>query len=87
MTEVPAGVDSVDHSIFSKLRPGDLLFWSGTYKPTDGRTTPVSHVQIYLGHEQPGGNPVMIGASDGRTYRGIKRGGYGVFDFILWTDG
>ncbi len=83
LTEVPDGVASVDHTAFAKLQPGDLLFWSGTYEPTDGRKTLVSHVQIYLGHEQPGGNPVMIGASDGRTYRGMKRGGYGVFDFKL----
>jgi cell wall-associated NlpC family hydrolase len=83
LTEVASGVTSLDDAAFAKLKPGDLLFWSGTYEPTDGRGTAVSHVQIYLGHEQPGGHPVMIGASDGRTYRGIKRGGYGVFDFKL----
>lgn len=83
LTEVPAGTATLDHAAFSELQPGDLLFWSGTYVPTDGREVPVSHVQIYLGREKATGDPVMIGASDGRTYRGTKREGYGVFDFKL----
>jgi len=83
LTEVPAGTTSLDSSVFSKLKPGDLLFWSGTYEPKDGREVPVSHVQIFLGHEKSTGKPVMAGASDGRTYRDTKRLGYGVFDFKL----
>ena len=83
LTDVPATVTSTSDAAFKDLRPGDLLFWSGTYEPTDGRTVPVSHVQIFLGHEKTTGEPVMIGASDGRTYRGTKREGYGVFDFKL----
>ena len=83
LTEVPAGSSSLSSEAFAKLQPGDLLFWSGTYEPRDGREVPVSHVQIYLGHEKTSGQPVMAGASDGRTYRGTKRNGYGVFDFKL----
>ena len=83
LTAVEATVTSTGDAAFDNLRPGDLLFWSGTYEPTDGRTVPVSHVQIFLGHEKATGEPVMVGASDGRTYRGTKREGYGVFDFKL----
>jgi cell wall-associated NlpC family hydrolase len=83
MTEVAQGVHDPGHAAFAKLLPGDLLFWSGTYEPADGRAVPVSHVQIYLGHEKATGKPVMIGASDGRSYRGTAREGYGVFDFKL----
>lgn len=83
LTQVSAEVTAINSAAFSKLQPGDLLFWSGTYEPKDGRTVPVSHVQIFLGHEKSGGAAVMIGASDGRTYRGTKREGYGVFDFKL----
>jgi len=83
LTEIPSGTSSLKSEAFAKLQPGDLLFWSGTYEPRDGREVPVSHVQIYLGHEKTTGEPVMAGASDGRTYRGTKRAGYGVFDFKL----
>ena len=83
LTDVPATVTSTGDAAFDDLRPGDLLFWSGTYEPIDGRTVAVSHVQIFLGHEKATGEPVMVGASDGRTYRGTKREGYGVYDFKL----
>jgi hypothetical protein len=83
LTEVPATTATLDSEAFSKLQPGDLLFWSGTYEPKDGREVPVSHVQIFLGHEKSTGRPVMAGASEGRTYRDTKRAGYGVFDFKL----
>jgi peptidoglycan DL-endopeptidase CwlO len=83
LTEVPAGTTTLSSEVFAKLEPGDLLFWSGTYEPVDGREVPVSHVQIFLGHEKATGRPVMAGASEGRTYRDTKRAGYGVFDFKL----
>jgi hypothetical protein len=38
---------------------------------------------IYLGTLKDGGQPVMIGASDGRAFRGKARFGVSVFDFRL----
>lgn len=83
LTEVPSSTTTMDSAVFAKLQPGDLLFWSGTYELKDDREVPVSHVQIFLGHEKSTGKPVMAGASEGRTYRDTKRAGYGVFDFKL----
>ncbi|MDB6076369.1 MAG: cell wall-associated NlpC family hydrolase [Akkermansiaceae bacterium] len=79
-TEVPSTATSLDDPAFDKLTPGDLLFWSGT---TGGDEGTVSHVQMFLGHEKSDGLAVMVGASDGRSYRGKRRDGYGVFDFKL----
>lgn len=65
---------------FSHLEPGDLLFWSGTY--ATHRTSSISHVMLYLGKNKLG-EPLMFGASDGRTYQGKKMWGVSVFDFKL----
>lgn len=83
LKEVPAAISSTGDDALDALQPGDLLFWSGTYEPTAGSEVSASHVQIFLGHEKATGAPVMAGASEGRTYRGTKREGYGVFDFKL----
>jgi peptidoglycan DL-endopeptidase CwlO len=64
-----------------QLRPGDLMFWSGTYQVN--RDVPITHVMIYLGTERKTKKPVMVGASDGRTYNGQRRFGVSVFDFKL----
>ncbi len=63
------------------LRPGDLLFWTGTYS-TD-RDPPVTHSMIYLGRAKSDGKMLMFGASDGRSYRGTKQSGVSVFDFKI----
>ncbi len=63
------------------LKPGDLLFWSGTYA-TDV-DPPVTHSMIYLGKRKRDGKPVMFGASDGRSYDGKSRWGVSVFDFRI----
>jgi len=63
------------------LRPGDLLFWSGTYSIE--REVPITHVMLFLGTEKDTGKPVMWGASDGRSYGGKSRYGVSVFDFKL----
>ncbi len=63
------------------LRPGDLLFWTGTYS-TD-RDPPVTHSMIYLGRAESDGKMLMFGASDGRSYRGTKQSGVSVFDFKI----
>ena len=63
------------------LKPGDLLFWSGTY--SSERDPPITHVMIYLGREKKTGSRVMVGASDGRTYQGQQRFGVSVFEFKM----
>jgi peptidoglycan DL-endopeptidase CwlO len=63
------------------LKPGDLLFWSGTYNID--RDPPITHTMIYLGREKRTNRRVMIGSSDGRTYDGKQRWGVSVFDFKL----
>jgi hypothetical protein len=61
------------------LKPGDLLFWTGTYSIE--RDPPITHAMIYLGREKKTGARVMVGASDGRDYQGQSRNGVSVFDF------
>ncbi len=63
------------------LKPGDLLFWSGTYNID--RDPPITHTMIYLGREKRTKKRVMVGSSDGRTYDGKQRFGVSVFDFKL----
>ncbi|MGC3990794.1 MAG: NlpC/P60 family protein [Chthoniobacteraceae bacterium] len=65
----------------NEMRPGDLLFWTGTYDSQ--KDPPVTHTMIYLGREKAGGHRVMVGSSDGRTYHGTKRWGVSVFDFTM----
>lgn len=63
------------------LKPGDLLFWTGTYQIE--RDPPITHAMIYLGREKGTKQRIMIGASDGRTYHGESRYGVSVFDFKI----
>src|SRR6476661_4586871 len=66
---------------FDDLKPGDLLFWCGTYNID--RDPPITHTMIYLGREKRTNKRVMIGSSDGRTYDGKQRWGVSVFDFKM----
>jgi hypothetical protein len=63
------------------LKPGDLLFWAGTYNVD--RDPGITHVMIYLGREKATNQRIMVGSSDGRTYRNQSRFGVGVFDFKI----
>ncbi|HEY2614866.1 MAG TPA: NlpC/P60 family protein [Chthoniobacterales bacterium] len=63
------------------LVPGDLLFWTGTYNIE--RDPPITHAMIYLGREKGTNQRIMVGASDGRTYKGESRYGVSVFDFKI----
>jgi peptidoglycan DL-endopeptidase CwlO len=72
---------SADSFEFDELKPGDLLFWSGTYEAD--RDIPISHVMIYLGKTKSTGKPVMVGSTDGRSYDGVRRYGVSVFDFKM----
>jgi cell wall-associated NlpC family hydrolase len=66
---------------FDDLKPGDLLFWRGTYNID--RDPPITHTMIYLGREKRTKKRVMVGSSDGRTYDGKQRWGVSVFDFKM----
>ncbi len=74
------GVTSTEDPVFAKLKPGDLLFWEGTYDSGE-RDPPISHVMIFLGTLKADGKGVMFGASSGRRYRGKTIHGVSVFDW------
>ena len=76
------GTPDVSDPVLTKLKPGDLLFWTGTYN-TGGKPSTISHVMLYLGKTSDGGKPVMFGASNGRPYRGKSQNGVSVFDFKM----
>lgn len=78
---VPLAARDITHESFAALQPGDLIFWTGTYEPDDGRLVKITHVAMFLGYEEKDGLPVMINATDGRSYRGEKVNGYGICDF------
>lgn len=67
------------------LKPGDLLFWSGTY--VVARDPDITHTMIYVGREKGSNRRIMIGASDGRTYKGQSRNGVSIFDFKVTRSG
>ena len=68
-----------------ELKPGDLLFWTGTYSVE--KDPPITHTMIYLGRERKTNGRIMVGASDGRTFHGESRYGVGVFDFKVSRSG
>ncbi len=70
-----------DNVELREMRPGDLLFWTGTYNVD--RDPPVTHAMIYLGRRKKDGHRLMFGASDGRPYDGQRRNGVSVFDFKM----
>ncbi len=70
-----------DNFELREMRPGDLLFWTGTYRVD--RDPPVTHTMVYLGKRKKDGHRLMIGASDGRPYDGQRRNGVSVFDFKM----
>lgn len=65
------------HVSLARLLPGDLLFWA----VDDNGMARIHHVALYLGTEKIDGRAVMINSTDGRSYRGQKGNGYGVYDF------
>jgi len=77
-----AASDTNDPSL-AGLRPGDLLFWASGPWADDATVVSITHVAMYLGRETKDGWQIMINSTDGRSYRGIKANGYGVYDFRL----
>lgn len=78
LTPTAEGFDSPE---FDALKPGDLLFWTGTMQTT--RKLPVTHVMLYVGRLKSNGKRVVFGSSDGRSYEGQRRCGVSIFDFHL----
>lgn len=81
--KVSASATAIDHPDYKHLQSGDLVFWSGTYEPTDSRTVPITHVGMYLGYMEGYAKPIMICSSKGRSFNGVRCDGYGVFDFKI----
>lgn len=78
---VANAAENTEDDSFKHLKPGDLVFWTGTYEPTDDRKVKITHVGMFVGYEKKDGHPVMINATNGRSYRGKKGNGFGVYDF------
>lgn len=85
-TVVPADARHADHPIYQKLQPGDLIFWAPDL-PNASTPPKATHVHMFLGRETRDKHPVMIGSSDGRSYRGQKRSGFGIVDFKVPAPG
>jgi hypothetical protein len=78
---------NLNHPALIDLRPGDLLFWGRPDSVDAGMKVQITHVAMFLGHETKDRLAVMINSTDGRSYRGIKANGYGVYDFRLPASG
>ena len=63
------------------LKPGDLLFWATPYSVS--REPDVIQTMIYIGRDKATNQRLMVGASEGRTYKGQMRKGVGAFDFKI----
>ena len=63
------------------LKPGDLLFWATPYSVS--REPDVIQTMIYIGRDKATNQRLMVGASEGRTYKGQMRKRVTVFDFKI----
>ncbi|QQL43678.1 NlpC/P60 family protein [Sulfuriroseicoccus oceanibius] len=69
----------LDERTLRKMRPGDLMFWKGTYR-TGKRWPNVSHVMIYMGRDPNTGKHWMFGGR-GQSASGRNGGGVDFFSF------
>jgi cell wall-associated NlpC family hydrolase len=81
--EVPPGAVNLNHPSLKDLHPGDLLFWGRRGSADAGAKEEITHVAMFLGPEKKDNLAVMINSTDGRSYRGTKANGYGIYDFRL----
>jgi peptidoglycan DL-endopeptidase CwlO len=81
--EVPPGAVALNHPSLKDLNPGDLLFWGRRASVDAGTKEEITHVAMFLGNERKDSLPVMINSTDGRSYRGVRANGYGIYDFRL----
>jgi hypothetical protein len=65
-----------EEKAYASMRPGDLVFWGGTYN--SGHK--VSHVEIYMGRNPQTGQQYFFGARSSRS-RGLNGNGVDVFEF------
>jgi cell wall-associated NlpC family hydrolase len=65
---------SSDRAI-SKFRPGDLIFWGGTYN--SGHK--VSHVMIYMGKNRSGKHYIF--GARGKKVKGLNGSGVDIFEY------
>ncbi len=79
LTEVPVGARTRKDPAYAALLPGDLVFYAHDLADTSLELRS-SHVHIYLGKEADG-HAIMIGSSEGRSYRGTKIHGFGITDY------
>lgn len=80
---VPANAVNLNDPGLKDLRPGDLLFWGRPGSVDAGVKIVITHLAMFLGYETKDHRAVMINSTDGRSYRGVKANGYGVYDFHL----
>ena len=69
----------LDERTLSKMKPGDLMFWKGTYN-TGRRWPDVSHVMVYMGRDPHTGKFWMFGGR-GSSKRGVNGGGVDFHSF------
>jgi hypothetical protein len=65
-------------SALDALKPGDLLFWGNSYGVS--RDLEITQTMLYLGREKGSNQRIMVGASEGSTYKDQPRSGVSVFD-------
>jgi cell wall-associated NlpC family hydrolase len=63
------------------LKPGDLLFWVTPYNVS--REPDIIETMIFIGRDKATNQRLMVGASEGRSYKGQMRKGVSVFDFKI----